>query len=59
MTKKVFASVLMLFIIVSISFDAQAQDDKPYSMWEDIMLTPDNTKLKILGSQQIQLGDFH
>ena len=48
MTKKVFASILMLFMIVSISFDAQAQSPEPYSMWEDIMLTPDNTKLKIL-----------
>ena len=48
MTKKILASILMLFMIVSISFDAQAQSAEPYSMWEDIMLTPDNTKLKIL-----------
>ncbi len=48
MTKKVLASFMMLFMIVSISFDAQAQSAEPYSMWEDIMLTPDNTKLKIL-----------
>lgn len=26
-----------------------AQEDKSYSMWESIMLTPDNTQLKVLG----------
>lgn len=45
MFKKTFASILMLFMIVSISFDVKSQNKEPYSMWEDIMLTPDNTKL--------------
>lgn len=39
---------MMLFIIVSITFSANAQETEQYNMWESIMLTPDNTKLKIL-----------
>ena len=36
-------------VVFSTAFTANAQDDtKSYEMWESIMLTPDNTKLKIL-----------
>ncbi len=48
MFKKLCASILMLFIIASISFDANAQAKEPYSMWESVMLTPDYTQLKTL-----------
>jgi hypothetical protein len=48
MFKKVFASVLMLVMVFGVSITLNAQEDKDYQMWESIMLTPDNTKLKIL-----------
>lgn len=48
MFKKVFASVLMLVMVFGVSVTLNAQEDKDYQMWESIMLTPDNTKLKIL-----------
>ena len=39
--------------VVAIVFGAMltvnAQEDKSYKMWESIMLTPDNTNLKVLG----------
>ena len=48
MFKNLIASLLMLFMFVSISFDAKAQSPEPYSMWESIMLTPDYKELKTL-----------
>lgn len=48
MFKNLIASMLMLIMFVSISFDANSQNREPYNTWESIMLTPDNTKLKIL-----------
>ncbi len=44
---------ILLMCMVAIAFgsmiNVQAQDEsKDYKMWEDIMLTPDNTKLKVL-----------
>jgi hypothetical protein len=38
-------TMLLLFSTTAFSQD----DDKSYEMWEDIMLTPDNTNLKVLG----------
>ena len=48
MFKKNLGSIMVLFIIVSISFNAKAQSSEPYSMWESVMITPDYTKLKTL-----------
>ena len=42
--------LLCVSIIFGAVFTASAQEDSnDYEMWEDIMLTPDNAKLKILG----------
>ena len=46
MLKKTIASLVTLVMLFGVSFTLLAQED--YKMWEDIMLTPDNTKLKIL-----------
>ena len=34
---------------LGLSYDLKAQDEAAEPMWETIMLTPDNTKLKVLG----------
>lgn len=39
----------MAFIVFGTMVTVNAQDSKSYEMWEDIMLTPDYTKLKVLG----------
>lgn len=49
MFKNLITSLLALCLIVSITFNAQAQNQEEYEMWESIMLTPDYTKLKVLG----------
>ena len=49
MFKKVIASVMMLVMILSVSKEVNAQESKNYAMWENIMITPDYAKLKILG----------
>lgn len=46
MLKKTIASLVTIVMLFGVSFTLLAQED--YKMWEDIMLTPDNTKLKIL-----------
>ena len=46
MFKKFIASIMMLVMLLGVSFTLVAQED--YKLWEDIMLTPDFTKLKIL-----------
>ena len=39
----------MVAIVFGTMITVKAQDEsKDYKMWEDIMLTPDNTKLKVL-----------
>ena len=48
MIKKLFASVLMLVMVLTVSTEINAQESEDYSMWETIMLTPDYTKLKTL-----------
>lgn len=48
MFKTTIASVLMLAMVFSFSTNANAQESEDYKMWEDIMLTPDFTKLKTL-----------
>ena len=49
MIKKCNSLLLMVAIVFGAMLTVNAQDDdKSYEMWEDIMLTPDNTKLKVL-----------
>ena len=49
MIKKPILLVCIVAMIFGNMFITKAQDDsKDYKMWEDIMLTPDNTKLKVL-----------
>lgn len=49
MTKKTI-SLLMIFVMTfGIITNVNAQDDSSYSMWENITLTPDYTKLKEFG----------
>ena len=49
MIKKSISLLTMVAIIFGTMITVNAQDDsKSYEMWEDIMFTPDNTKLKIL-----------
>jgi len=49
MIKTIKSLLLMVAIVFGTMITANAQDDdKSYEMWEDIMLTPDNTKLKVL-----------
>ena len=49
MLKKTFASVMMLVMVFTISTSVNAQESEDYAMWENMMFTPDYTKLKILG----------
>ncbi|MCF6222620.1 MAG: hypothetical protein L3J34_02715 [Flavobacteriaceae bacterium] len=48
-----FKKTISLLMITAIAFGAtltvNAQDEAPYAMWEQITITPDNTKLKVLG----------
>ena len=49
MIKKCNSLLLMAAIVFGTVFTVTAQDDdKSYRMWETIMLTPDNTHLKVL-----------
>jgi hypothetical protein len=49
MFKKSISFITMVAIVFGAVFTLTAQeDDKSYEMWEDIMLTPDKTKLKVL-----------
>jgi len=49
MIKKAISLMCMAAIVFGSMFTVKAQDEsKDYKMWEDIMLTPDNTKLKVL-----------
>lgn len=49
MIKKPILLVCIVAMIFGNMYTINAQDDsKDYKMWEDIMLTPDNTKLKVL-----------
>jgi hypothetical protein len=47
--KKFNSLLLLVAIVFGTMFTVNAQDDDSYVMWESIMLTPDNTKLKVLG----------
>jgi hypothetical protein len=50
MIKKMKCLILTALLVFGASTFSIAQDDSSsYSMWESIMLTPDNTKLKVLG----------
>ncbi|MBE9490541.1 MAG: hypothetical protein IMY67_09635 [Bacteroidetes bacterium] len=48
MIKKCNSLLMMVAIVFGTMLTVNAQDDSSYEMWEDIMLTPDNTKLKVL-----------
>ena len=49
MFKKSISFIAMVAIVFGTVFTLTAQEeDKSYEMWEDIMLTPDKTKLKVL-----------
>ena len=50
MIKKTVSLLMMVAIVFGAILTVNAQDDSSsYQMWESIMLTPDNTKLKVLG----------
>ncbi len=50
MLKKSISLLLMSVIALGTFFNTEAQETKSsYEMWESIMLTPDNSKLKLLG----------
>jgi hypothetical protein len=49
MFKKSILFISMVAIVFGSIFTMTAQNDESYEMWEDIMITPDNAKLKILG----------
>ena len=49
MIKNTISVMTVVAMIFGYMLTANAQEDTSYKMWEDIMLTPDNTKLKILG----------
>jgi hypothetical protein len=50
MIKKSISQFLIVLIIVGANFSLNAQEDsKTYTMMESVMLTPDYTKLKVLG----------
>lgn len=44
------ASFLMLAMVFTYSNTISAQESEDYNMWQSIMFTPDNTKLKTLGT---------
>jgi hypothetical protein len=49
MIKKCNSLLMMVAIVFGTVFTMNAQEEaSSYEMWEDIMLTPDNTKLKVL-----------
>jgi len=48
MIKKSISLLTMVAIVFGAMLTVNAQDDSSYKMWEYIMLTPDNTNLKVL-----------
>jgi len=48
MIKKTISLLTMVAIVFGTMLTLNAQEDSSYEMWEDVMLTPDNTNLKIL-----------
>ncbi|TYA54798.1 hypothetical protein [Formosa maritima] len=49
MFKKSIASIMMLIMVLGVSFDTDAQESKDYTMWQNVMITPDYTNLKVFG----------
>ncbi len=49
MIKKMKCLLMTALLIFGATAITIAQEDSSYEMWESIMLTPDNTKLKVLG----------
>ncbi len=49
MIKKTISLFMMVTIVFGAMLTVNAQDNSSYNMWESIILTPDNTKLKALG----------
>jgi len=48
MIKKCNSLLLMVAIVFGTMLTVNAQDNSSYEMWENITLTPDNTKIKVL-----------
>jgi hypothetical protein len=48
MIKKTIFLPFLVLIFLSTNLNLNAQEANSYEMWESIMLTPDNTKLKVL-----------
>ncbi|MBT8273410.1 MAG: hypothetical protein KJO77_06370 [Bacteroidia bacterium] len=48
MLKKINSTIVLLAMVFGAMLTINAQDAPPYAMWETIMLTPDNTQLKVL-----------
>jgi len=48
MIKTIKSLLLVVAVVFGTMLTTNAQEDKSYAMWELIMLTPDNTKLKVL-----------
>jgi len=50
MIKKIYLFLMMVALVLGTMLTVSAQDDSSsYNMWEEITITPDNTKLKVLG----------
>ena len=49
MIKRSISLLMMVALVFGAMVTVQAQDDSKYQMWESIMMSPDNTKLKVLG----------
>ncbi len=49
MFKKTISLLMITAIALGATLTVNAQDEAPYTMWEQITITPDNSKLKVLG----------
>ncbi|MFL0352329.1 hypothetical protein [Xanthomarina sp. GH4-25] len=49
MFKKTIASAMMLVMVLGVSINANSQESKDYTMWQNVMLTPDYANLKTFG----------
>lgn len=49
MIKKTISVIAVFAMVFSAIVTVHAQEDKSYTMWENIMLSPDNAQLKVLG----------
>ena len=49
MIKRSISLLMMVALVFGAMVTVRAQDDSKYQMWESIMMSPDYTKLKVLG----------